>query len=318
MVPAAEFRSYYGRPVVKVAPWEEREIAGYLFLGGLAASSALLAAGADLSERPQLRRTGRVGAVAAISLSLAALVKDLGRPARFINMLRVFKPTSPMSVGTWILTGFAPLAGVAVAGEFAAALPLPAAVRAVLRWGARPAGLGAAALAPAVASYTAVLLADTATPTWHAVHRELPFVFAGSAAVAGSGWALLTTPGDQAGPARRLAFGGAALDLTASRLMEARAGLAGEPLSQGSAGRKLKAAKALTATGALAATLSGLLGGRRGRLLGAASGAALLAGSALNRFGIFEAGIASAADPRYSVVPQRDRLAAADPVSGPT
>ncbi|MFN2568717.1 MAG: NrfD/PsrC family molybdoenzyme membrane anchor subunit, partial [Candidatus Dormibacteria bacterium] len=121
MVPPATFTSYYGRPVVKPSPWEA-DIPAYLFLGGLAGASSILAAGADLSGRPRLRRTARVGALGAISLSYAALVHDLGRPGRFLNMLRVAKPTSPMSVGTWILTAYGPLVGIAAAGEVGAAL----------------------------------------------------------------------------------------------------------------------------------------------------------------------------------------------------
>ena len=105
MVPEATFTSYYGRPVVKPSPWEN-DIPAYLFLGGLAAGSSLLGAGADLTGRPALRTTGRIGALAGISLSMVALVHDLGKPSRFVNMLRVAKPTSPMSVGTWILTAY--------------------------------------------------------------------------------------------------------------------------------------------------------------------------------------------------------------------
>ncbi len=57
---APEFRSYYGRPIVKPSPWEA-DIPAYLFAGGLAAGSSLLAAGADLTGRPALRRSGRLG-----------------------------------------------------------------------------------------------------------------------------------------------------------------------------------------------------------------------------------------------------------------
>ena len=92
MVPDAEFTSYYGRPVVKASPWTA-DIPAYLFLGGLAAGSSLLAAGADLTGRPALRTTGRLGAITAISLSFGFLVHDLGKPSRFVNMLRVAKPT---------------------------------------------------------------------------------------------------------------------------------------------------------------------------------------------------------------------------------
>jgi len=116
MVPEATFTSYYGRPVVKPSPWEN-DIPAYLFLGGLAAGSSLLGAGADLTGRPALRATGRIGALVGISLSMLALVHDLGKPSRFVNMLRVAKPTSPMSVGTWILTAYGTLAGAAATAE---------------------------------------------------------------------------------------------------------------------------------------------------------------------------------------------------------
>jgi hypothetical protein len=308
MVPEATFTSYYGRPVVKAAPWAD-DIPAYLFLGGVAAGSSLLAAGAAATGRPALRRTGRLGALAGISLSFAALVHDLGRPARFANMLRVAKPTSPMSVGTWILTAYGPLAGLAAAAELRAALPAP------LRDGppgralgrvATPAGLLAAGVAPAVAAYTAVLLADTATPSWHAAHRELPFVFVGSAAAAAGGLGMLGAPVSQAGPARRLAVGGALLELAMEHRMEGSMGITAEPLHSGKAGRLMRASTALTAFGAVGTALLG----RRSRAAAALSGAALLAGSACTRFGIFAAGQASARDPKYTVVPQRERLAA--------
>src|SRR5258707_14679167 len=93
---------YYGRPIIKPPVWEERNIAGYLFAGGLAGASSILAAGADLTGRPRLARRAKLCASAAIGASLAALIADLGRPRRFVNMLPVVKPTSPISVGTWI------------------------------------------------------------------------------------------------------------------------------------------------------------------------------------------------------------------------
>lgn len=303
MVPDATFTSYYGRPVVKASPWE-KDIPAYLFLGGLAAGSSLLGAGADLSGRPALRRAGRLAALAGISASMVALVHDLGRPERFLNMLRVAKPTSPMSVGTWLLTAYGPMAGLAGAAELGAALPRP--LRLVLGFGARPAGLTAAVLAPAVASYTAVLLSDTATPSWHEAHRELPFVFVGSAAAAAGGLAMMLAPLPQTGPAQRMAVGGAVLELAVERRMEVSMGLAAEPLHRGAAGRLMAASKALTAFGAV----TGALLGRRSRAAAVVSGAALVAGSACTRFGVFEAGQESARDPRYTVVPQRQRLQA--------
>jgi formate-dependent nitrite reductase membrane component NrfD len=304
MVPEAEFTSYYGRQVVKPAPWGE-DVPAYLFLGGLAAGSSLLGAGADLTGRPTLRRAGRLAALTAITLSLLALVHDLGKPSRFLNMLRVVKPTSPMSVGTWILSAYGPGVGVAGVAELAHLLPGGLGrIGRLLDLVARPAGFGSALVAPAVASYTGVLLSDTATPAWHTAHRELPFVFAGSAAAASGGFGMLAAPVAQAGPARRLAVGGAFVELAVEHVMEHSMGLAAETLHEGKAGRLMKASKGLTAAGALGAAL---LGGRS-RAAAAASGLALMAGSACTRFGVFDAGLESAKDPKYTVVPQRERL----------
>ena len=122
MVPPAEFRSYYGHPIVKAAVWHH-DIAAYLFTGGLAAGSALLAAGGDATGRPALRRAGRLTALGAVAASGFFLVNDLGRPERFLNMLRVAKPTSPMSMGTWVFTAFSAAAGVAAVAEAAPLLP---------------------------------------------------------------------------------------------------------------------------------------------------------------------------------------------------
>jgi formate-dependent nitrite reductase membrane component NrfD len=303
MVPRAEFRSYYGRPIVKPAPWA-KDIPAYLFLGGLAGASAVLGAGADATGRPALRRAAWLGTLGAGTLSGATLLHDLGRPSRFLNMLRVAKPTSPMSMGVWLIALFSPPAMLAGAAELSHLLPRR------LRWlqpllaaSGRPAGLAAGATGPAICCYTAVLLADTAIPSWHEAYRELPFVFAGSAASAAGGLSMLATPIAEAGPARRMALGGAVLELVAEPKMESSMGLAAEPLHQGRAGTLMRAGKVLTAVGA-----AGTLLASRSRAAGVAAGAALLAGSALGRFGIFEAGQQSARDPKYTVVPQRERL----------
>ncbi|HEX3824602.1 MAG TPA: NrfD/PsrC family molybdoenzyme membrane anchor subunit [Mycobacteriales bacterium] len=292
MVPPAKFTSYYGRPVLKASPWTG-DIPAYLFLGGLAGGSSLLAAGADLSDRPVTRRASRLAALAGITGSLFALVHDLGKPSRFLNMLRVAKVTSPMSVGTWILTAYGPFAGLAAVAEF---VPF-------LKPFGRPAGLAAAAVAPAVASYTAVLLADTATPAWHEAYRELPFVFAGSAAAAAGGLAMMAAPLSESGPAQRFALGGAALELAVGHRMESSMGLASQALHEGPPGQLMKASRALTIGGMTVG-----LAARRSRACAVVAGAMLVAGSVATRFGIFEAGQASARDPKYTVVPQRARL----------
>jgi formate-dependent nitrite reductase membrane component NrfD len=310
MVPDATFTSYYGRPIVKPSPWEA-DIPAYLFAGGLAAGSSLIAAGADLTGRPTLRRSGRLGAIAALTFSMVALVHDLGRPARFLNMLRVAKLTSPMSVGTWILSLYGPFAGAAAATEVVGMLPARYRVG-PLRLASyvdRPAGLLAAVLAPPVASYTAVLLADTATPSWHAAYKELPFVFVGSAAAASAGLGLVTSPVSETGPVRRLALGGSVLELLMAHRMERSMGITAEPLHQGGAGRLMRTAKTLTLIGAAGSLVAG-----RSRAAAVVSGTALLVGSACTRFGVFEAGQASARDPKYTVVPQRERLQRGKPV----
>jgi formate-dependent nitrite reductase membrane component NrfD len=301
MVPKAEFTSYYGKPILNAPVWEARDIAGYFFLGGLAGGSSLLAAGADLTGRPQLSRAAKTAAIAAGTLSLAALVHDLGRPARFINMMRVFKVTSPMSVGTWLLGGYMPAAGVAAATALTGRLP---------RLGAA-ATAGAALLGPAVAAYTAALISDTAVPAWHDGYREMPFVFTGSAAMAAGGLGLLAAPASQSGPARSLALLGAAMEAAALERMTHRIGMVAEPYHTGRGGAYVRAGKALAALGAAGAALSAvpaIPAGRPRRVAAAASGAALIAASAATRWGIFHAGMASARDPKYTVVPQRQRL----------
>jgi formate-dependent nitrite reductase membrane component NrfD len=292
MVPEAEFTSYYGRPVLKETVWGP-DVPSYLFLGGLAGASSALAAGAQLSGHPELARTAKAGAAGAISLSLAALVHDLGRPARFVNMLRVLKVTSPMSVGTWLLSAYAPLALAAEAS---------AVTRKVPRVG-MAATVAAAPLGPAVAAYTSVLLGDTAAPAWNDARRELPYLFVGSAATAAGGLGLLTVAPREAGPAFRLAAVGAAAELVAELLIDHRLGLVAEVYRTGRSGTLMRTGRMLAAGGTVGALI-----GRRNRAISALSGAALLAGSAVTRFGVFEAGRASVRDPKHVVGPQRERL----------
>jgi len=296
MVPKAEFSSYYGRPVIKEPAWAALDIAGYLFLGGLAGASSVLAAGADLQERPGLAAPAKYAALGAISVSLVALVHDLGRPKRFLNMLRVFKPTSPMSVGVWILSAYAPLAGIAAASQATGIAP------AIGRAGT----IGAALVGPAVASYTGVLIADTAVPAWHEGHREMPVVFVGSACVAAAGLGLAAAPLEQNGAARRLGAMGAAIELVASAVMRRRMGMVAGAYKGGKAGALMHASEVLTVAGAV----GGMVTGRRNRVAAAISGCALMAASACLRFGVFEAGVVSAREPEYTVVPQRERIAA--------
>jgi formate-dependent nitrite reductase membrane component NrfD len=309
-VPRAEFRSYYGRAVLKPPAWDWK-IAAYLFTGGLSAGSAMLAAGADMTGRPGLRRASRLGALGSIVASMYFLVADLGRPARFHHMLRVAKPSSPMSMGTWILSAYGPGAGLAGVAELMPKWLRRTWIGRLTGWLARPAGLWAAGTAPGVASYTAVLLSQTAVPAWREAHPYLPFVFTGSAAASGGGWGMVFAPVGEAGPARRLAVVGAGLEVAASRLLEQRLGLSAEAYTTGKAHRLRKWSELLTLGGALGAVVAG-----RSRPAVAVSGLALLAGSALQRFGVFEAGVESTHDPKYVVVPQRERLDADRPARG--
>jgi hypothetical protein len=293
MVPKAEFRSYYGQPILNEPTWKSPDIPGYLYCGGLAGAASVLAAGAEATGRPGLARWSKLGAAGAVGLGMVGLVHDLGKPSRFLNMLRVFKPTSPMSVGSWLLAGYVPAAGAAALAALTGRFRLLGAAGTA----------AAAALGPAVASYTGALLASTAVPAWHEGYRELPFVFAGSAAMAAGGLGLLAAPVAENGPAARLAAAGAAGDLIGMTLLGHREGMVAEPYSAGRPGAILKAGKALSIAGA-----AGALIGRRSRPLAALSGLALLAGSACTKWGVFEAGRESARDPRYTVVPQRERL----------
>jgi hypothetical protein len=284
---------YYGRPVLKKPVWKP-VIAWYFFTGGVAGASSTLALGARLSGHHRLARSARLLSLAGLAISGPLLVVDLGRPSKFANMLRVAKPTSPMSVGSWVLTAFAPGCAAAAASEVTGLLP------AVGGAGGALAGL----LGPAVATYTAVLVSDTAIPSWHGAGRQLPFLFAGSAAASAAGLALAVTPVADAGPARRLAAIGAGVELGAFRSMEKALGDAGKPYKDGAAGRLAKAAEACTTSGAVLA----VVGARRRRSMAVAAGALLATGSLLTRFAVYRAGFESAADPSATIGPQRQRV----------
>jgi hypothetical protein len=294
VVPDVEFDSYYGRQILKTPTWKTPDVPLYLFLGGLAGASALLAEGAALTGRPALERATRLAAAGGAAAGTVALVHDLGRPERFLHMLRVFKPTSPLSVGSFVLAPFSGLAAASAASTVTGRLP---------RLG-RLAGLGAAAFGPPLVTYTAALLSNTAVPAWHDAHRELPFVFAGSAAAAAGGLAMVFTPVAEAAPARRMVLAGAAMEILAAERLLDRLGMVGEPYRIGRPGRLMRVSRT---TMAVAAGMTFLLG-RRSRSVSVLTGAACVTASVLTRFGIFEAGLTSARDPKYTVVPQRERL----------
>lgn len=308
MVPRIEVSSsYYGTPIVKFPPWEW-PIAGYFFLGGVAGGSALLGVGAGATGNRELQRNARITAAGASALGSLFLVADLGRPERLLNMFRVFKLSSPMNVGSWLLGSFSSAAAVAAAAEVdtltGEKLPLPTFARTALQATATPMGVFSGLMGAPLAVYTAVLIGDTSVPLWQHARNDLPPLFVSSAASASSGAALVTTSTANNGPARVLATIGAASDVVASQRLERNLpSPLGETMTTGKAGSMLKAAEVLVAAGGIGAALGG-----RNRVVAVLSGAALMAGSCLTRFGIIEAGKVSTEDPKYVVEPQRERL----------
>lgn len=301
-VPEEEARNYYGRAVIKEPVWSW-EIPWYFFAGGLAGASSSLSLVARLAGNEKLGRRALLAALGGAAVSPPLLISDLGRPDRFYNMLRVFKPTSPMSVGTWVLSAFGLSTGVAAASDVLGTFP---------RLG-RLSEIVSGLLGPALSTYTAVLVADTSVPVWHEARRDLPLVFAASSAASAGAAAAILTPVEEAGPARRLAVGGALAEIGAAELMKRRLGdFLAEPYEREEAGRFDKLSKALSGLGAAVLGLAG----RRRRSAAVAGGALILAGAALERWSIFRAGFQSARDPKYTVIPQRERVSSRDGGSG--
>jgi formate-dependent nitrite reductase membrane component NrfD len=293
MVPNARPRSYYGQPVLKEPVWTW-EIPAYFFTGGLGGVSSALALCAQLAGNKPLARRAWLTAFASISASPALLISDLGRPSRFLNMLRVFKVTSPMSVGSWLLVANGGVVTLAAAHE----------VTGRLRYVGPIAKAASALLGLPLASYTAVLVSNTAVPVWHEGRHELPFAFAGSAAASAGAAATLLTPIKNAGPARRLTVMGVVLEATTMEIMEKRLGQLAEPYRAGQVARIGKTTKVLNRVGIAVIALRG----RRRRGLAMLGGAMVLAGAACRRWTVFQAGFQSARDPKYTVEPQRRSL----------
>jgi formate-dependent nitrite reductase membrane component NrfD len=297
VVPRAEPRSYYGRPVVKPPVWTP-EVPWYFFTGGLTGAAATLALGAEWRGNERLAWSARIVAMIGGSVSPVLLIADLGRPARFLNMMRVFRPTSPMSVGSWLLAVAGASNGIAAAWKvFGLFEPI-----------STPARVAAGMTGPPMTTYTAALLSNTAIPVWQEARRELPFVFAGSAAVSAGAAVAALTPVADAGPARHLTALGAGAEVIAAGLMQRRLGPLARPYHEGDALRYRRLARGLTAAG----TILVALGGRRSRTAAVAGAGLAMAGSAARRWSVFKAGVASALDPSYTVGPQRARMEARD------
>jgi len=198
--------SYYDLPLLKPPVWTW-EVPLYFFVGGAAGAASVIAAAAQLTGNDeQLVRDARWIAFIGATASAPLLISDLGRPERFLNMLRVFKPQSPMSVGVWTLAAF----GGATAG--AALLPW--------KTGRNLAGLGAAATGLVMATYTGVLLGVSAIPLWKEHAHFLPVHFGASAL--GSAVSLLELRGHKSTALKQLGIAAATFESAADFALEAK------------------------------------------------------------------------------------------------
>ncbi len=288
-----EAPTYYEQPIIKEPVWTW-EIPCYFFTGGMGGAAAGLALLSGMRGNDELSKRAWLTAMAGISASPLLLISDLGKPTRFINMLRMFKPTSPMSVGSWILSASGATTAVAAAHAWTGMFPRAAAI-------ARPA---AALLGLPLSTYTAALVSNTAVPVWHEAHDTLPFVFATGAALSAGAATAAGSPPEHAAPARRLALGGAVLELAAKQLMEKRLGEYGEAYKQGAPSIFSHVAEASIIGGAALMARSGA-SSRRAAML---SGALMCAGALAARWSVFKAGFVSARQPKYTAGPQRERI----------
>ncbi len=297
--------TYYDRPVLKRPVWKWY-VPAYFSCGGAAGAAAVVAAAAQLADRRGLQgliRRARWVAALGGAAGTVLLIVHLGRPARFLNMLRVFRPTSPMNLGSWVLSTLGPAAaGAAVfssPGGFTGAL------------GDLSGGISGLAGVP-LAGYTAVLLSNTAVPVWQQPRKELPPLFVASAlSAAASLLQLMRLSPAEEGIVQRLAVASAAADLVAELAVEHSADRVehvGMPLHEGKSGLLLKVSKVCTLA-CLALNLVPGPGSRRRRILAGVLGTA---GAVAVKFGITEAGIASAADPRATFRQQRQGLGGAE------
>jgi hypothetical protein len=283
---------YYDRPIVKPPEWTDL-IPTYFFTGGMAGTCASLAFAERVAKNDTMARPLLLGALAGTLVSGFCLIADLKRPERFLNMLRVFKPTSPMSVGVYIFSAFGGAVTIAAACEFTGVL--------------RPIGRIfegiAALLGPAMSCYTAVLISDTVVPAWQHGRKSMPFVFAATSAATAGGWGLLFGPMLDNGSPQRLAIAGGAAQLAAlNRLHEELGPRQKQAYERGEAAMFSKAAKALTFAGTAAALFA-----HKNAFAAKAAGAMLLAAGLCERFGVYRAGCVSAKDPGFVIDAQHAR-----------
>ncbi len=291
--------SYYGRPIVKAHDWKWY-IPAYFWIGGMAGAAGVACVVARLLGYDKLATVQKRAALAGVLVSPVLLIADLGMPQRFVNMLRVFKLSSPMSVGTWIISAFG---GAIVASTAAELLGQERASR----------GLEyvVAFIGPMLTVYTAVLVCDTATPVWHEAYETLPFVFVASGvSAAGAVGAAFSPPAERALPRRMMTFGALGLGV-ASQVMERRLGaFIAEPYRQGRGGTLMRISSVLGLAGAVVS-----LAGHDNVITTRCAAACVSLAGMFERFAVMAAGKQSASDPKYVVEPQRARLAAREAAS---
>lgn len=206
---AAEPVTYYDQPALKPSFWGWK-VSAYIFIGGMSGAAQIIATTADLAGAERYRtvvRDGRFLALAGAALGAPLLIADLHTPQRFYNMLRIFRPTSPLSIGTYVLTGFTALSTALVIAELRQdATAAPTAAERVLE-------IPAAVTGAVMCTYTGVLLCATSTPLWAAAPRVIPALF-GAAAMASAAAALsLAARGDEAERLGRIEAGASAIEL---------------------------------------------------------------------------------------------------------
>jgi hypothetical protein len=285
-------RSYHGQPVLKEPIWSW-EIPCYFYTGGLTGAASGLALLAELRGNDLLARRAWVAATMGAGASPLLLISDLGRPARFLNMLRMFKVTSPMSVGSWILVVVGSCTPIAALDAWTGRIP-----------GGKYARRAAALFGLPLSTYTAALISNTAIPVWHEAHRMLPFVFGSGAAMSAGAATVALTPPEAAAPARRLALAGAVAGLATTEVMERSLGQEAEPYDQGAATSFRRVARISGVAGALLLASRG----RSSRAAAVASGLLLSVAGVSTRWSVFKAGFQSAADPKYVIGPQREGI----------
>ncbi len=290
--------TYYGRPAIKEPVWIWA-VPVYLFVGGAAGSAMVLGAAAQPFDRELARKCHWVGAIGG-GIGTALLIYDLGRPERFLYMLRVFRPTSPMSIGSWLLATAAPFSmGAAVLTH------APSLFKRLGTWLGYTAGI----LGVPLTGYTAVLLGSTAVPIWQQTRRSLPFLFVGSAMLGMTSiFQFLRLDRRERAAILRFGMVGAAIETGASRMFRRELNQVRQvarPLDTGVPAVLWKAARLMTLAGF---ALSLWPGNSRGRRI-AAGALGVLGGIGL-RFAVFEAGKQSSHDPRATFRQQRFGLGA--------